>query len=260
MTSSQFEIFSDFRDTFRSYCRSINALFGKELIPAQIAVASKDTPPYPLENPIVYNTALDELTEDDDIRLIVIGDNPGKDEQLSKNRKYLVGQSGKIAEGFFKKNPGFGVDFRKNAIILNKTPVHTAKTKHLKYLMENGGENIKCIIQQSQFWMAQETADLHKALCQAAKSEDEKPSVFLVGYSELKGNGLFRYYRNAFKKKYSGRSEWERIFVFQHFSMNRFSIDLNSYMKENPGLDIVQAARQLGEMHKMEIFGPISSI
>lgn len=260
MTPSQFKAFSDFRDEFRSYCRSTKALFGKTLIPLQIAAASKDTPPYPLENPIVYNTALDEITEDDDIRLIVVGDNPGKDEQLSKNQKYLVGQSGKIAEGFFKKNPEFGIDFRKNAIILNKVPVHTAKTKHLKYLMENGGEDIRCLLQLSEFWMAQETADLHIALSRAAESEDEKPSVFLVGYSELKSNGLFSHYSKLFKKRYSGHSEWERVFLFQHFSMNRFSIDLNRYMKENPGLDIVQAAHQLGAAHKIAIFGQVPSI
>ena len=32
------------------------------------------------------------------------------------------------------------IDFRKNVIIVNKTPVHTAKTKQLKYLYKNGSE------------------------------------------------------------------------------------------------------------------------
>ena len=47
-----------------------------------------------MQTPIVYNTALDEITKNDDIKLIVIGDNPGKDEQLLQNQKYLVGQAG----------------------------------------------------------------------------------------------------------------------------------------------------------------------
>lgn len=255
MTPSQFKIFSDFRAEFRSYCASLNSRFGKALAPLQVEAASKDTPSYPLENPVVYNTALDDIMENDDIRLIVIGDNPGKDEQLSRNQKYLVGQSGKIAAGFFMKNPCFGVDFRKNAIILNKTPVHTAKTKHLKRLMEHGGGQIHELIQQSQLWMAQKTVDLHIGLCRTAVSESCKPDVFLVGYSELKSKGLFIGYRDELKKRYAGHDEWNRVFVFQHFSMNRFSIDLNNYIKGNPELDIAQAARQLGIVHKKEIFG-----
>ena len=60
---------------------------------------------------------MDRLTPDDEIKLIVIGDNPGKDEQLTKNQRYLVGQAGKIADGFFKRNPELGIDFRKNVVI-----------------------------------------------------------------------------------------------------------------------------------------------
>ena len=71
-----------------------------------------------------------------------------------------MGQSGKIAEGFFRKNPELQTDFRKNVIILNKTPVHTAKTKHLNELSKN--ETAKKIILESQIWMAQKTAELHK--------------------------------------------------------------------------------------------------
>ena len=59
---------------------------------------------YSFETPIVYNRDLDKITQDDEIKLIVIGDNPGKDEQLQKNNRYLVGQAGKLADSFFKKN------------------------------------------------------------------------------------------------------------------------------------------------------------
>ena len=104
------------------------------MFPLQKAAYEKDTPEYPLENAVVYNTSLDSVTEEDDIHLIVVGDNPGKEEQFEKNRKYLVGQSGRIAEGFFRRNEELNTDFRKNVIILNKTPLHTAKTKHLNYL------------------------------------------------------------------------------------------------------------------------------
>ena len=255
MNSSQFKIFAGFRDDFRAYCSELSSKFGAVLVPLQKSASQKDTPSYPLENPVVYNTALDEITEKSEIRLIVIGDNPGKDEQLSKNQKYLVGQSGKIAAGFFRNHPEFKIDFRQNAIILNKTPVHTAKTKHLKYLNENGGSEIRKLIEESQGYMAEKTAELHKNLCRAAENESEKPDIFLVGYGELKKNGIFALYNHELKKSYeNAKEEWSRVFVFQHFSMNRFSIDLKNYMEKNPGLEISEAARRLGEMHKKEIF------
>ena len=111
MTDTQWNSFCNFRDSFRKKVEEWSA-FSQTLMPLQKAAAQDKTPPYPIETPIVYNRALDEITQDDDIKLIVIGDNPGKDEQLLKNNKYLVGQAGKIAAGFFARNPEFSVDFR----------------------------------------------------------------------------------------------------------------------------------------------------
>ena len=105
------------------------------------------TPAYPFETTVVYNRSLDDVTKDDDIKLIVIGDNPGKDEQLAKNNRYLVGQAGKIAEGYFRRNPELGIDFRRNVIILNKTPVHSAKTAQLKTIAKQGGKKIADLIE-----------------------------------------------------------------------------------------------------------------
>lgn len=254
MTKSQFEVFSAFRDEFRYYCMQVNTAYGEMLKPLQVAARLRDTPDYPLETPVVYNTALDEITEESEIRLIVIGDNPGKDEQRSYNQKYLVGQSGKIAAGFFAKNPEFQTDFRKNAIILNKTPVHTAKTNHIKYLLKNGGEEIKKVISESQLYMAEKTARLHADLCRAAGEGGIAPELWLVGYAELKNKGLFLEYRDALKNAYGEDCAWDKVFVFQHFSMNRFSIDLKDFMKNHENLGIVEAAHELGSLHKKEIF------
>ena len=254
MTPRQFQIFSAFRDDFRTYCDSLNQKYGALLSPLQISARIKDTPEYPLETPVVYNTALDEISEQSEIRLIVIGDNPGKDEQRSSNRKYLVGQSGKIASGFFAKNPEFQTDFRKNAIILNKTPIHTAKTNHLKYLLKNGGGGIQKIISESQLYMAEKTARLHSDLCEAAGQDGIAPELWLVGYAELKKRGLFLEYRDALKNSYGSSPAWDKVFVFQHFSMNRFSIDLKEFMKKHPDLPIVESAHILGKLHRQEIF------
>ena len=125
----------------------------------------------------------------------------------------------------------------------------------LKFLAENGGEKIRQLLQESQLYMAQKTARLHIDLCHAASTEDEKPKIFLVGYSELKKNGIFTAYRDELKKNYGNSpEEWEKVLVFQHFSMNRFSIDLKEYMKNNGTQDMVQAAHALGTLHKNEIF------
>ncbi len=271
MNNKQWKIFSDFRDDLKAQCASWNAEFGDELVPLQTEAAKSDTPAYPHETPVVYNTALDELTESSDIKLIVIGDNPGKDEQLAKNQKYLVGQSGKIAAGFFAKNPVLGIDFRKNAIILNKTPVHTAKTKHLRAVVAAGGERMARFILESQVYMAKKTAQLHKDLCAAADDDQPAanqatkpaagPDLWLVGYSELKSKGIFVSYRDTLKASYADApAVWEKVFVFQHFSMNRFSIDLKDFMlseaKKNPGTasELRDAISGLGIVHRDEIF------
>ena len=247
MTEEEWKIFCDFRTNFRRKTEEWSA-YSTELLPLQAASSQKDTPPYPIETSVVYNRALDDVMQGDKIKLIVIGDNPGKDEQLSKNNRYLVGQSGKIAEGFFRRNQELGTDFRKNVIILNKTPIHTAKTAHLKYVSKNGGDKIASLIKESQIWMAKETARLHKAL--------GSTELWLVGYAELKARGIFTLYRDVLKDSYKNDTNaWDRVFVFQHFSMNRFLIDLKDFRSEHKNLTLKASIEMLGEAHKNEIFG-----
>lgn len=280
MTDTQWNAFCTFRAGFKDKIAEwneklskIKAENGLSVADLQKNAAEKDgVPPYPLQNAVVYNTALDDITAEDEIKLIVIGDNPGKDEQLSCNRKYLVGQAGKIAEGFFRKNPELGIDFRKNVIILNKTPVHTAKTKELAFLQKCGGDKLKDLILESQLWMAENTAKLHIKLNETAA---EECGLWLVGYSELKGKGLFLPYRDALFNAYNapeadrpvsgaaGGSSTENsasggfaespVFVYQHFSMNRFSIDLSEHKQPEDSLS--ESLKKLGLLHRKEIFG-----
>jgi len=224
--------------------------------------------------------------------MIVIGDNPGKDEQLSINNRYLVGQSGKIADGFFRRNPELQTDFRKNVVILNKTPVHTAKTHHLRSLQKADPEIAK-LIEISQLWMAEHTAKLHRALWEngANRKQDARsradtvgikigecfnpPQLWLVGYAELKEKGIFAPYRDALKAAYAGSDAWKSVFVYQHFSMNRFLIDLKAYQKNRAAdgggkkthgnkkgaalsgtnASLARDLEKLGEYHRKEIFG-----
>jgi len=188
----------------------------------------------------------------DDIKLIVIGDNPGKNEQLKKNQRYLVGQAGKLGENFFKNNPELGIDFRKNVIILNKTPVHTAKTNHLKYLEKNS-VRAKMLIEESQKWMAKKTAELHHNLLSA--DLENSVELWLVGYGELKAKGIFSAYKKELKENYKEKKDWEKVFVFRHFSMNSFSNEFNKIHKEKADLKVKEILEKLGTMHKNDIFG-----
>ncbi|MCR5046584.1 MAG: hypothetical protein K6A42_08405 [Treponema sp.] len=255
MDKNQFDAFKIFCDDYKKKCEEWSAL-SSSLIPLQKRAAKDDTPDYPIQTPVVYNKALDQIQEDDQIKIIVIGDNPGKDEQLAVNNKYLVGQAGKIAEGFFKRHPSLGIDFRKNAIILNKTPVHSAKTKHLKFIAAQNAA-ARDLILQSQLWLAKKTAWL---------SEKIAAQIWLVGYAELKDKGIFAPYRDQLKKAAQEESgaAWENLFVFQHFSMNRFLIDLRDFCAKEGGLDpsggfdesaLAKKIAALGKRHRDEIFG-----
>ena len=259
MTQNQWEAFCEFRETYRACCGEWSALSGA-LKDLQKAAAEKDTPEYAVENSVVYNTAYDKISREDDIHLIVIGDNPGKEEQRADRQSYLVGQSGRLAEGFFKRNPELKTDFRRNVIICNKTPVHTAKTNHLKYLMRNGPREVCDLIMQSQVKCAELIADLHHKLIRGAEKGSFIPELWLVGYAELKGRGLFIPYRDSLKNRYQifeSKDFWSHVYVYQHFSMNRFSLDLKDFMRKNEGMDLERSLKALGCLHKEEIFGPL---
>jgi hypothetical protein len=252
MTQEQWDYFAAFRNRFRAKCEAWASSRGEAETKDWLARLQKEAadadenPAYPLETPIVYNRSLDAITQADDIRIIVVGDNPGKDEQLAKNQRYLVGQAGKLGEGFFRNNPELGTDFRKNVIILNKTPIHTAKTKQLAHILKNSGNEFAVLFTETQIWMARETAALQKALgC----------GLWLVGYAELRPKGLFGAYADELKKNYASSAADGNpdVRVFQHFSMNRFSIDLKDHYDKS--LTLASNLAQLGLARRREILG-----
>lgn len=243
MTNSQWESFIQFREEYRNLCNEWNKLSPK-LLPLQKELASKD---YTVETSVVFNKSYDDITKEDEINLIVIGDNPGKDEQLKKNNRYFVGKSGIVAENFFKKNPELNMDFRKKTIIMNKTPIHTAKTKQLDFLAKKGGIEISKLIKESQIICAQLTAKLHLGL-------GKETQMWLVGHSELKKGGVFVEYKNKLKESYGNSSLWENVYFLNHFSMGRFSVDLKKFRENNPNASLMQSITQLGIKHKKEVY------
>lgn len=263
MTKTQWQAFVTFRQKFKDECEALS--HHASILSALAAeAASKDTPLYQHETAVVYNRALDEITEKSDIRYIIVGDNPGKDEQLIVNNRYLVGQSGKLGDRFFRMTKELEADFRKNVIILNKTPIHTAKTNHLRFLAKSN-KDIARLINDSQKWMATETAFLHRALVSSsaedafvdgASKNSYTPELWLVGYAELKNKGIFALYRDTLRKAYDNdNAAWNQVKVYQHFSMNRFSIDFKKWREKHPHQNTLSALSSLGDFHRTEIFG-----
>lgn len=263
MNDIEWQKISVFREDFKAACRQWLNQCGYEYASPQEALSSvqksigtgklhllqhsaavkNGTPDYVQETPIVYNHTLDDITAHDVIKLIIVSDNPGKTEQLHKNQRYLMGQAGKVAEGFFRRNPELAIDFRQSVIILNKTPIHTAKTKELHYLLTHGGRQFQNLFEETQHWLALHTAALqHELGC----------PLWLVGYSELKTKSLFTPYAQELKRQYSSVSD-APVFVFQHFSMNCFANDLKKHQDGHKTL--LENLRKLGLQHRAEVLG-----
>ena len=232
----------------RDDCREAVALLNRQL-PAlgslqQKLADTRDGPSYTVETPVVYNEALDELGPGDTIKLILVADNPGRREQAAENRRYLVGPSGKIAGRFFREEPSLGIDFRKNVLILNKTPVHTPRTAELRKLCRLGGPALTEAIAQSQLTMAAILLQFYRALAPVP--------VWVIGYSEMKRGGIFEVYTAALKKT-AAADMYDRLFFYRHFSMNQFSIDLRKQARREE--TTAQTLERIGAAYRERILG-----
>jgi hypothetical protein len=205
---------------------------------------------YRIENPVVYNEALDDIREADEPAFVLVADNPGKNEQLSKNRRYLVGQSGKLAEGWFRRE--LGLDFRRDVIIINKTPVHTSRTAGLGKLLaiaeRHGGgtrRDLEALLGESQVEMARIARRMHGAL---------GVPLWISGYGELGPRGLFRTYAEELAKSYADAPALrEGVLLFRHFSMNQFAIEMKE--KRDPGLPLRDELARIGKGNRQRILG-----
>jgi hypothetical protein len=232
VTKKQYARYREAAAQFREIVARLAATPGLAAAQAEIArtVHGGD---YTVQRPAVYNEALDEVTEGDSVRMILVGDNPGRREQ--ENGRYLVGPSGKIAARFFEQNPALGIDFRKNVIILNKTPAHTCRTNELKILYKNPA--IARAIEESQAAMAALLAMFHAAL---------NVPVWIVGYSEMRRGGIFERYTRDISALPFFDSD---VYVYRHFSMNQFTIELNKERASDES--VVDALMRIGTKHRL---------
>ncbi|GHV69575.1 hypothetical protein AGMMS49928_12330 [Spirochaetia bacterium] len=247
MKKTAWKNFTEARDRFKSLTEDLSRNYPGLQAAQQKLVDSRGGPAYPVETPVVYNNALDDIRPETNISLILVADNPGRREQAAENRRYLVGPSGKIAEKFFREHPGLEINFRQNVIIINKTPIHTPRTVELWELCRPGTQaDFSAAIVSSQQTMAEILLDLHRCLAPIP--------VWITGYSEMKKGGIFEAYTEALKKLYKRqRARREEVFLFRHFSMNQFTIDLNQQKK--PAEPLETALKRIGAAYRMRILG-----
>lgn len=198
---------------------------------------------YELETSIVYNKALDDIGRGGDIEWIVVADNPGKREQASAMNRYLVGQSGKVMENFFRRE--LGCELRSQALIINKTPVHTPKTAQLKILGARHPD-LMPVLAQSQAYMAGLAVALQEAL---------GSKLWIMGLSELRPGGIFSPWKEAFMEgaKGAGPRFQRSVYSFNHFSMGSFSTELKR--RRLPGEAVPDAVLRIGRKNSLRIFG-----
>jgi hypothetical protein len=248
VTQAAFRRFSSLRDEFRDRVAEWTAAL-PGLAEAQRALARETGDDYAVQTPIVYNRALDEVSQDSRIVWVVVADNPGKREQEAAMNRYLVGRSGLVAERFFARE--LGVDFRREVVIINKTPVHTPKTLQLKKLAKLYPEACK-ILDESQRFMASMVPALQQ--CFDAR-------VWVMGLSEVKPKGLFGPWQQALAQAYAysetagDRAEGERLaeelYGFNHFSMGSFATDL--MRRRKPGESTPNAVLRIGAENRTRI-------
>ncbi|GHV90084.1 hypothetical protein AGMMS50268_05870 [Spirochaetia bacterium] len=231
-----------YRDMVDRLCRDLPKLGPLQ----QKLVNSREGPAYAVETPIVYNGALDDIESGAVIKLILVADNPGRREQAAENRRYLVGPSGKIAEKFFRGTPALNIDFRRNAIILNKTPIHTPRTADLAELRRLGGAAFTEKAAESQRAMAALLLEFHRALAPVP--------VWITGYSEMKKGGIFEAYTDTVRDLYANEKKLKKtVLLFRHFSMNQFTIDLHKQML--PGEAVPETLERIGTAYRERVLG-----
>ena len=249
MTNSAWAAFNAARERYREGLERFGHTFA-DLKPLQQALVDRRSgPAYTVRRSVVYNQALDDLDPAARIRLILVGDNPGRREQ--ETGRYLVGPSGKIAEGFFRTAPELRIDFRRNVLILNKTPVHTPRTAELRELCRAGGPELTGNIAETQRFMASLLLEFQRAL----SAPGHPIPVWITGYSEMRHGGIFDPYTTALVELYAGAkpSLQNHLFLYRHFSMNQFSADLRRQTLEGEG--VRAALDRIGRSYRLRILG-----
>ena len=75
MTRTAWNRFVKTREHYRDEIKKLQESL-PQLQALQQKLVNSRSPAYPVETPVVYNSALDDITKNSDIRLILVADNP----------------------------------------------------------------------------------------------------------------------------------------------------------------------------------------
>ena len=170
---------------------------------------------------IVWNNNLDKISNLSHIKLIVCADNPGKHEFKDNVYLFSNGKCGVMAKNFFQK---LNLNLHEEIIVLNKTPIHTCKTKGLKEISQN-------IFDKSQIIMANFAIELLKACLK----QNQDTELWILGASNAnfgEKNPLFAQYKEIIAQAKNNEEIWKKIFCFYHFSCGGFYKEVYNYVSK----------------------------
>ena len=188
----------------------------------------------------IFNEDLNQLNKEE-IKYMLIADNPGQME--AEKKRYLIGPAGISARVFFERT--LVSNFKKEVLVLNKTPIYTNTTKELEQYD---------ITTESQEFMVDLIYQLSKIL--------QKP-VIIMGYS----NGLIKrkdklvITKNIlapFFHKFAEYVKEKKItdyYIINHFSRNSFYaskyISIEDYENNYANILFIQGQlnKQMFEKH-----------
>lgn len=198
---------------------------------------------------IVFNEDLLRLSPPE-VRFILVGDNPGREEQ--KSHRYLVGTAGKGARRFFEETSGLVSSFEKEVMVLNKTPVFTPSTMDLGDLSE-----INSLLEESQRYMASFMIRMQKLLgcplwitgfggCRNAKGDwNVKPA-------KTRPLGIF--FQSLREEAVKAGSRQDDIQFFKHFSYAHFQKDAHLENIPKDREEYLQRLNRIGSGYSKNFF------
>jgi len=74
--------------------------------------------------------------------------------------------------------------------------------------------------------------------------------VWIIGYSEMKKGGVFEAYADELKSVYANTGLQDSVFMYRHFSMNQFTIDLKK--QASPGESPAQTLERIGKNYRQK--------
>jgi hypothetical protein len=110
-----------------------------------------------------------------------------------------------------------------------------------------GGTAIEAILTESQKIMAHILLEFHEALSLGSRSPVE---VWITGYSEMKKGGIFQAFTDELKLLYKDKDLKDAVFLYRHFSMNQFTIDLKR--QAAPTEPLAETLKRIGAMYRQK--------